>query len=205
MSGLSVDDLRDRMYRLGAIGAGDETGDYLFNADLEDAIRGNAKKQAAVLIGVRDVDGEAHLMLTQRTATLRTHSGQIAFPGGRIDADDAGPNGAALRECEEETGIAPNFVEPVGRLPDYLSGSGFRIHPIIAHIHDGYTLRPNPDEVDHVFDVPLGFLMDERNHTLGSRDWNGKRRYFYEMPFGEHYIWGVTAGIIRVMFERLYR
>lgn len=201
----SVDDLRDRVYRLGGLGSGEETGDYQFNHDLENIIRENANKQAAVLIGVRDVDGVAQVTLTQRTASLRTHSGQIAFPGGRIDPEDKGPEAAALRECEEETGIGAAHIEVLGRLPDYLSGSGFRIHPIIAQFHGGYVVRPSPDEVERLFDVPLRFLMDETNHKLSSRVWSGKERFYYEMPFGDRYIWGVTAGIIRVMFERLYR
>lgn len=201
----AIDDFRDRVARLGETGGGGETGDYLVNNDLETAIRAQAQKQAAVLIGVREAGGEVQVTLTQRTAALRTHSGQIAFPGGRIDAEDEGPVAAALRECEEETGIGKNHIEVLGRLPDYLSGSGFRIHPIIGQFHPGYQVRPNPDEVERLFDVPLRFLMDQANHTLASRDFKGKQRYYYEMPFGDRYIWGVTAGIIRVLYERLYR
>lgn len=201
----ALDDFRQRVARLEAFGCGAETGDYLVNEDVEDAIRAQAKKQAAVLIGVREAGGELQVTLTQRTAALRTHSGQIAFPGGRIDADDDGPVAAALRECEEETGIGKDHIEVLGRLPDYLSGSGFRIHPIIGQFHPGYEVRPNPDEVARLFDVPLRFLMDQANHTLASRDFKGKQRYYYEMPFGDRYIWGVTAGIIRVLYERLYR
>lgn len=201
----AIDDFRDRVARLGETGGGGETGDYLVNNDLETAIRAQAQKQAAVLIGVREAGGEVQVTLTLRTAALRTHSGQIAFPGGRIDAEDEGPVAAALRECEEETGIGKNHIEVLGRLPDYLSGSGFRIHPIIGQFHPGYQVRPNPDEVERLFDVPLRFLMDQANHTLASRDFKGKQRHYYEMPFGDRYIWGVTAGIIRVLYERLYR
>lgn len=200
----SVGDFRARVSQLGVPDHADETGDYQFNKDVEEAIRDHAKKQAAVLIGVRDVGGEAQVTLTQRTASLRTHSGQIAFPGGRVDATDDGPVAAALRECEEETGIGKDYIEVLGQLPDYLSGSGFRIRPVIAQFHPGYVVEPNPDEVERLFDVPLGFLMDQANHTLASRAWNGKQRYYYEMPFGDRYIWGVTAGIIRVLYERLY-
>ena len=96
-------------------------------------------------------------------------------------------------------------MTPIGRLPDYLTGSGYRIVPVLATIAPGQALTPNPDEVDAVFDVPLSFLMDPANHRMESRIWQGRERFYYTMPFGERFIWGVTAGIIRSMFERLYR
>lgn len=182
----------------------DEDGDFRFNPDLADAIRDHAKKEAAVLIGVIDRGGEAHMLLTKRTEAMRTHSGQIAFPGGRIDPQDASPEAAALRECEEETGIGPNWARPVGRMPVYLSGSGFRIHPVLAVIEGDPPVRPNPDEVDAIFDVPLAYLMDAANHRTASLTWKGRERSFYEIPYGGYRIWGVTAGIIRMIYERLY-
>lgn len=203
---LSVDDFRQRAsVHVGT--DGEEGGDYTFNRDLEGIIRENAKRDAAVLIGVHDraETGEAHVLLTQRTDKLRTHSGQVAFPGGRIDDDDASPEAAALRECREETGISEAHGEIVGRLPVYLSGSGFRIHPVLAVLHGEFVISPNPDEVEQVFDVPLSFLMDEANHETHSRVWQGRERHFYAMPYHDHYIWGVTAGIIRMLYERLYR
>lgn len=179
-------------------------GDFRFNADSEAAIRAHAVKEAAVLVGVIERAGEAHLLLTKRTEQMRTHSGQVALPGGRIDPDDASPVAAALRECEEETAIPQGALRPVGQLPVYLSGSGYRIHPVLAIIEGNPLMRPNPGEVDTIFEVPLGFLMDRTNHQMGSLVWKGRRRYFIEMPWGEQRIWGVTAGIIAAVSERLY-
>ena len=183
---------------------GSEDGDFRFNMDISDLIRRNATREAAVLIGVADRDGEAHMLLTQRTRALRSHSGQVAFPGGRIDDDDLSAAEAARRECEEETGIARHHLRVVGELPTYLSGSGYRIHPVLAVIEGDPAMRANPDEVETIFEVPLSFLMDPANHAMGSLVWQGRRRHYYEMPWGGHRIWGVTAGIIRVLQERLY-
>lgn len=180
-------------------------GDHVLNPEFADVLRANARKDAAVLIGVSERAGEAQVLLTQRTEALRTHSGQVAFPGGRIDAEDASPEAAALREAQEEVDLDPGLVTPVARLPDYYSGSGFRIVPVLAIVAPEPVLTPNPEEVDSVFDVPLAFLMDPANHRKESRIWQGRERFYYTMPFGERYIWGVTAGIIRTMFERLYR
>jgi len=198
-----VADFSDRAVRRGD-GSGPEAGDFRYNPDATDAIRAMARKDAAVLVSVIERGDGAHMVLTKRTEALRTHSGQIALPGGRIDPDDLTPEAAALRECEEETGIPRDAVRTVGRLPVYLSGSGFRIHPVLAVIEGDPPVRPNPDEVESVFEVPMAFLMNRDNHRKGSVVWNGKRRYFLEMPYGEHRIWGVTAGIIRTVYEGLY-
>ncbi|MGF0538750.1 CoA pyrophosphatase [Agrobacterium sp. ES01] len=181
-------------------------GDHLLNPQSIREIEGIRLKDAAVLIGiVDDGDGEdAKVILTQRTSTLRKHSGQIAFPGGGIDEEDATPEVAALREAEEEVGLHPSFVETVGRLPLYLSGTGFRIQPVLAVVQRGFTITPNPDEVDEVFEVPLSFLMNPHNHRRDSRMWQGKVRHFYTMPYHDYYIWGITAGILRTLYERLY-
>jgi len=179
-------------------------GDHLLNPDLRDMIVRDGLRDAAVLIPVVDRGDEASVILTKRTEKLRSHSGQIAFPGGRLDATDPTPEYAALRETEEEIGLAPRFVEVVGRMPDYVTGSGFRIAPILSVVRPGFRLTINPDEVDDAFEVPLSFLMDPANHNRGSRIWEEKERYFYTMPFGERHIWGVTAGIIRTLYERLY-
>ena len=109
-----------------------------------------------------------------------------------------------MREAEEEIGLDRRFVEPVGRLPVYMTTTGFRITPVLAVVHPGFTLAANPDEVDAVFETPLSFLMTQANHQRESRVWEGIERHYYVMPYGEHYIWGVTAGIIRTMYERLY-
>ncbi|HEX7156680.1 MAG TPA: CoA pyrophosphatase, partial [Burkholderiaceae bacterium] len=141
---------------------------------------------------------------TQRNAALEAHAGQIAFPGGKIEPGDASPAAAALREACEEVGLDRGLVEPIGYLDVYLTFSGFRILPTVARVAPGYQLALNRAEVDEAFEVPLAFLMDAQNHALHSRDWKGLIRRYYAMPFGERYIWGVTAGILRNLYERAY-
>ena len=161
-----------------------------------------AMRPAAVLIPVVDRP-EPQVLLTERTQ-LPSHPGQIAFPGGKIDPHDATPAAAALREAEEEIGLDRELIEPIGYLDLYLTFSGFRILPTLARVQPDYRLVLNPDEVADAFEVPLAFLMDVQNHALHSRDWKGIERKYYAMPFGERYIWGVTAGILRNLYERLY-
>ncbi|MBP1852570.1 CoA pyrophosphatase [Rhizobium halophytocola] len=179
-------------------------GDHLLNPETILEVADLKLKDAAVLIGVIDDQDAPRVILTQRTATLRKHSGQISLPGGGIDDTDASPEEAALREAEEEIGLDPALVEPLARLPVYLAGSGFRIVPVLSLIKPGFSLKPNPDEVAEVFDVPLSFLMDPDNHRQESRMWQGRVRHIYAMPYGERYIWGITAGILRTLYERLY-
>ena len=162
-----------------------------------------ATKPAAVLVPVVE-RAEPVVLLTLRTPDLKSHSGQIAFPGGRIDAGDANPLAAALREAEEEIGLAPALVEPIGYLDLYLTFSGFRILPLVARVKPDYRLSVNPAEVVEAFEVPLAFLMQPVNHQRHKRDWKGIERQYYAMPFGERYIWGVTAGILRNLYERIY-
>ena len=181
-----------------------DCGDHLLNPGMRHLILREGLRDAAVLIPVVDHRDGASVILTKRTETLRSHAGQIAFPGGRIDLTDPTPEYAALRETEEEIGLSPDEVEVVGRMPDYVSGSGFRIAPILSVVKPGFHLTINQDEVDDAFEVPLAFLMDPANHNRDSRIWQEQERYFYTMPFGERYIWGVTAGIIRTLYERLY-
>jgi 8-oxo-dGTP pyrophosphatase MutT (NUDIX family) len=162
-----------------------------------------ATRPAAVLVPVVDRPDPA-VLLTQRTAELSSHAGQIAFPGGKIDPGDATPAAAAMREAEEEIGLRRGVIEPIGYLDLYLTFSGFRVLPTVARIAPEYRLTLNPSEVADAFEVPLAFLMDAQNHALHSRDWKGVTRRYYAMPFGERYIWGVTAGILRNLYERIY-
>jgi len=162
-----------------------------------------ATRPAAVLVSVVD-RADPTVLLTQRTADLASHAGQIAFPGGKMDPGDATPAAAAMREAEEEIGLAHGMIEPIGYLDLYLTFSGFRIVPTVARIAPDYRLTINPSEVSDAFEVPLAFLMDVQNHALHSRDWKGIKRRYYAMPFGERYIWGVTAGILRNLYERIY-
>jgi 8-oxo-dGTP pyrophosphatase MutT (NUDIX family) len=162
-----------------------------------------ASRPAAVLVPVVDRP-EPTVILTLRTADLTSHAGQIAFPGGKIDPDDHSPLGAALREAEEEIGLAPALVEPLGYLDLYLTFSGFRILPTVARVSPGYALNLNRSEVSEAFEVPLAFLMGPENHQRHSRDWKGIIRQYYAIPYQDRYIWGVTAGILRNLYERIY-
>jgi 8-oxo-dGTP pyrophosphatase MutT (NUDIX family) len=180
-------------------------GDHAFSPNLEAEFPAGAGKPAAVLIPIVDRSEGPTVLFTQRSGALRSHSGQIAFPGGRIDPGDDGPLGAALREAEEEIGLARRFVAPIGYLDLYLTTSGYRIVPVVAQIEPGFTLALNKDEVEDTFECPLDFLMAEANHRRESREWRGAMRSYYAMPFGDRYIWGVTAGILRSLFERIHR
>lgn len=161
-------------------------------------------RAAAVLVGLVAYPKEVRVLLTQRAASLRVHAGQIAFPGGKIESDDESPVAAALREAEEEIGLPPSHVEPLGYLDPYVTGTGFRVIPVVARIEPHFALRLNPGEVEDAFETPFAFLMDAANHALHSRELEGQLRRFYAMPYGERYIWGITAGILRNLYERLY-
>lgn len=180
-------------------------GDEVVAGNRMAVIEGGAGTPAAVLIPVVAHEPEATLLLTRRAGSLRNHSGQVAFPGGRIDPGDDGPLGAALREAQEEVGLDAGHVEPLGYLDLYLTTSGFSVAPVVALVRPGFALTLNPREVDAAFECPLAFVMDPANHRRESREWRGAMRSYYAMPFGEHYIWGVTAGILRLLYERLYQ
>lgn len=201
----SADDFRRRVVERLQPDRGIAGGDHAFNPDIAERFLRMERRPAAVLIPVIHREPEATLLLTERTGGLRSHAGQIAFPGGRIDPDDAGPEAAALREAEEEIGLTADFIETLCLGPDYLTGSGYHVAPVIAIVRPGFELALNPAEVADAFEVPLAFLMDPANHRKGSRIWEGATRYFFEMPYGERHIWGITAGILRVLYERLYR
>jgi 8-oxo-dGTP pyrophosphatase MutT (NUDIX family) len=161
-------------------------------------------RPAAVLVAVVDHD-EPTVLLTQRAQHLPDHPGQISFPGGKIDKSDESPLAAALREAEEEIGLSRDAVEPLGYLDVYMTTLGYRIVPTIARVTPGFKLALNVGEVDNVFEVPLAFLMDQANVQRHSRDWQGLTRHYYAITFGERYIWGVTAGILRNLHDRIYK
>ena len=163
-----------------------------------------AAKPAAVLIPVVDRMAPT-VILTQRTADLSSHAGQIAFPGGKIDAGDETPAGAALREAEEEIGLTPALVEPLGYLDLYLTFSGFRILPTVARIAPDFALTLNRFEVAEVFEVPLEFILDKRNHERRAREIRGEQRSFFVLPYQHRNIWGATAGMLVNLAEVLTR
>jgi 8-oxo-dGTP pyrophosphatase MutT (NUDIX family) len=161
-------------------------------------------RDAAVLAPIVTRPEGWTMLFTERAADLASHAGQVSFPGGRIDPGDAGPVEAALREAEEEIGLSRAFVTPIGGFEPYETGSGYRIAPIVALIRPGFTLSPDPREVASVFETPLDFLMNPANHERREGVWQGKARSYYAMPHDGRLIWGVTAGMIRALWERLY-
>jgi 8-oxo-dGTP pyrophosphatase MutT (NUDIX family) len=179
-----------------------ESGDPGTDRMLEIIAREQPVRPAAVLIGIVERE-EPMVLLTQRSADLNEHAGQIAFPGGKIDATDKSPLDAALREAEEEVGLARSYVDPIGYLDLYGTGFGFRILPTVARVRPGFALRINRSEVVDAFEVPLAFLMNPANHQVHSKEFRGMERSYYAMPFAERYIWGATAGMLRVLYERI--
>lgn len=161
-------------------------------------------RPAAVLVPIVD-HAEPTVLLTQRAQHLPDHPGQVSFPGGKIDKKDADPCASALREAQEEIGLDRAHVEPLGYLDLYMTTLGYRIVPVIARVKPGFSLSLNASEVDVTFEVPLAYLMDQNNVQRHSRDWQGMTRHYYAFTFGEHYIWGVTAGILRNLYDRICR
>lgn len=157
---------------------------------------------AAVLIAVTD-RAEPGVILTQRPNTMRSHPGQVAFPGGKIDPEDVDEHAAALREAEEELAIPRNAVEIVGSVGTYMSGSGFAITPVLGIVPPDLPLRPNPYEVESWFEVPLDFILDPQNLAEKSAVWQGRNRVYHEILWNDRRIWGVTAGIIINLAARL--
>jgi 8-oxo-dGTP pyrophosphatase MutT (NUDIX family) len=180
-----------------------ESGDPGTDRMLEIIAREQPVRPAAVLIPVVD-HNEPTVLLTQRSPDLSEHAGQIAFPGGKIDATDRSPCDAALREAWEEVGLDRSFVDPIGYLDVYGTGFGFRILPTVARVKPGFKLTINHSEVVDAFEVPLSFLMNPENHQIHSKEFRGMERSYYAMPFAERYIWGATAGILRVLYERIH-
>ncbi len=157
---------------------------------------------AAVLVGI--VTGPAPgILLTKRTAHLRAHSGQVSFPGGRIDPEDGGPEEAALREAHEEIGLDPGHVEILGRLPDFATGTGYRITPILALLRPGFAVEASPHEVEAIFQLPMAVLLDPEAPTRRTVTFAGKPREFWVWPHPDHEIWGATAAILHHLATRL--
>jgi 8-oxo-dGTP pyrophosphatase MutT (NUDIX family) len=162
-----------------------------------------ATRPAAVLVPIV-ARPEPTVLLTVRTSDLPSHAGQIAFPGGKIDPHDETPLAAAIREGEEEIGLDPRLIDPIGYLDLYLTFSGFRILPVLARVTPEFSLTINPSEVVEAFEVPLPFLMEPANHAEKTRKWRNIQRTYLEMPYGDRHIWGITAGILRNLYQRIY-
>jgi 8-oxo-dGTP pyrophosphatase MutT (NUDIX family) len=180
-----------------------ESGDGGTDRMLEIVAREQPIRRAAVLVPIVERP-QPTVLLTQRSAHLADHAGQIAFPGGKIDATDNSPLDTALREAEEEVGLPRELVEPIGYLGLYGTSFGFRILPTLARVTPGFTIRLSEGEVDDTFEVPLSFLMNPENHQVHGKEFRGMLRSYYAMPYGERYIWGATAGMLRMLYERIY-
>jgi 8-oxo-dGTP pyrophosphatase MutT (NUDIX family) len=161
-------------------------------------------RPAAVLAPIVKRPAGWTMLFTERAQDTPAHPGQVSFPGGRVQEGDGSALAAALRETEEEIGLPRALVEPIGAWEPYQTGTGFRITPILGLVEPGFELAPDPREVASVFEAPLSFLFDAVNHERRETLWQGARRFYWAMPYGERHIWGATAGMIRALWERLY-
>ena len=159
--------------------------------------------QAAVLVPIVHREPDLTVLFTQRTSHLNDHAGQISFPGGRVEPEDPTPEETALRETEEEIGLDRAHIEVLGRLPEYITGTGFRVTPVVGWVEPGFALTPDAFEVAEVFEVPLAFLLDPANHQQKSIVWEGRERQFHAMPYQSRYIWGATAGMLLSLYHAL--
>jgi len=161
-------------------------------------------KPAAVLVPIIDRPDGLKVLFTRRADHLARHAGQVSFPGGRVNDDDANVIDAALRETEEEVGLPRSFVDVFGDLDTYETGTGFSIHPLVGFVREGFDLKIDSAEVAEAFEVPLRFLLNRDNHEQRTGTWQGTERRYFAMTYGRHYIWGATAGILMNLHESLY-
>ena len=159
--------------------------------------------QAAVLVPLINRASGITVLFTQRTAHLADHAGQISFPGGRVEADDASTDDTALREAEEEIGLPRSTVDILGKLPDYYVPTGFRVIPVVGLIEPPFPVKLDSFEVAEIFEVPLRFFLDPENHQQHNIDYKGGRRQYYAMPYQGRFIWGATAGILYNLYQAL--
>jgi len=162
-----------------------------------------ALRPAAVLIAMIDRPEGFHILLTRRTAHLHDHAGQISFPGGREEPEDASPESTALRETHEEIGLPPHRVEILGRLNQYVTVTGYRVTPVVGVVQPPFELAPDDFEVAEIFELPLGVLLDSDNHQRNTVVARGARRRYYAIPHERHYIWGATAAMLLNLYSFL--
>ncbi len=183
---------------------GDDSSDFDLNPDVH-LPEGRTLRSAGVLCALQEVGGRVDVILTKRSARLKHHPGQIAFPGGKEEPEDGSPVDAALREAEEEIGLPRGLVEVLGTLPPHETVTGFVVTPVIGRIAGTFAERAEMGEVEEIFRVPLSHLADPANFRIEGRRWQGRRRRFYTVPYGPYYIWGATARILRALSERMSR
>jgi 8-oxo-dGTP pyrophosphatase MutT (NUDIX family) len=196
---------RDELLRRlsdGAFASPNDRGDHDLNPDMRPEPPFRA---AAVLVPLVEREDGMTVLLTKRAEHLSDHPGQISFPGGRIDPDDADPETAALREAREEVGLSSDRVQVIGRLATYRTRTGFEITPVVGLVTPPFEVAPDPYEVAEIFEVPLEFLLDPANAQRHSRIWKGMERYFWVFPYTHYYIWGATAGMLVNLAQVLRR
>lgn len=175
------------------------SSDFDLNPALQ--LEGRVLRPAAVLVPIWLRPDGARLILTKRASHLKHHPGQIAFPGGKVDANDSGPEGAALREAWEEIGLPPEHVQILGRLPNHETVTNYQITPILGLVRDDFTQTADPAEVEEIFTVPLAHVLNRAQFVIEGRVWKGQPRRYYAVPYGPYYIWGATARILRNLAE----
>jgi 8-oxo-dGTP pyrophosphatase MutT (NUDIX family) len=183
---------------------GNDSSDFDLNPGVP-LPEGRTFRPAGVLIAVDLTTPAPTVILTKRSPQLKHHPGQIAFPGGKQDPTDADPTAAALREAHEEVGLPPSAVTILGHLPPHETVTNFRVTPVIGLIHTPVTLTPEAGEVEEAFRVPFDFVTNPANFRVEGRRWQGRRRYYYAVPYGPYYIWGATGRILRALADRLSR
>lgn len=196
--------IRQRIGRNGGDAEGRKRGDFDLNPHAVEGRKDDAElRPAAVLVPIIDRPRGMTVLLTRRTDHLDHHPGQVSFPGGRVEAHDEDEVAAALRETEEEVGLHRSYVEVVGPLDQYRTGTGFDITPVVGLVRPGFTLALDSFEVAEVFEVTLDFVLDPANHRRESQVWKGEERSYYVFPHNDYYIWGATAGMLINLYDKL--